>query len=149
MVKIGQYYNSHSRFGRLELLPSDSPKVLRIPKSKISYINFYFLYAKFGIPSTSFANSWMRKKSDKYFFYRWWKISPGLTGLRVGVYVGNKFHSFRVRFQAIGSYFGTFVRTRKIPINPRFKKKDIHRSKKNSSKSSGNTTTSKKVSKRK
>ena len=153
MVKIAQYYKSRPVINGVGLA-LDVSMVLKVSKSKISHINFYFLHSKFGFMQDSFSSSWMRKKSDRYFFQRWCKIFPKLVGLRVGVYIGNKFHSFRVRPQIVGSYLGSFVRTYKIPFNTRFKKKNVYRSKKNVLKGSVKsvksiTTAVKKINKRK
>lgn len=134
MVKVVQCYKNNQVSGLG--LRQNVLKIFKISKSKISYINFYFLYPKFGFLPAPFPSSWVRKKSDRYFFQRWQKIFPKLVGLRVGVYIGNKFHSFRVRPQIVGSYLGSFVRTYKIPLNTRFKKKNVYRGKKNVSKGS-------------
>jgi len=154
MVKIVQYYRNSQVSNNGIGLVLDVPTVFKVSKSKVSHINFYFLHSKFGLMRDSFSSSWMRKKSDRYFFQRWRKIFPKLIGLRVGIYIGNKFHSFRIRPQIVGSYLGSFVRTYKIPLNTRFKKKNVYRSKKNVLKGSvkpvrSGTMAVKKVNKRK
>lgn len=101
--------------------------VCRYPKKNdISLINFKVLSKNHGDSKSFSAKLLNKKKSDKYFFSRANKITNHLVDLRVGIYVGNKFQSFKVYPSLIGIPLFNFVQTKKHNINKELlKKKNI------------------------
>jgi ribosomal protein S19 len=57
------------------------------------------------------------KPADWYSFTRSVVVGLGLSGARVGVYQGSRFHVFRIRREIVGARFIDFVPTRKLSPN--------------------------------
>jgi ribosomal protein S19 len=72
------------------------------------------------------------KSADYYFFSRSGLIIPSLSGLRVGVYQGFRFHVFRIRREIVGTRFLELVMTRKLSPNIGLKKSHGYSRKKSS-----------------
>lgn len=92
-----------------------------VSKFRISLINPYFRRPHFDY-NVKFRKL-VTKVSDRYVFGRFNRINPSFVGLRVGVYQGFRFFTFRIRSEIVGSFFADFVQTYQLSPNIGLKKK--------------------------
>jgi ribosomal protein S19 len=88
---------------------------LGTPKSFISLVDLRSRQSASGAlvhPKRSAA-----KPADWYSFTRSLVVGLSLSGARVGIYQGSRFHVFRIRREIVGARFTDFVPTRKLSPN--------------------------------
>lgn len=96
----------------------------RSSKRGISLVIPFFSRSNYGKLDSKFLNLVGKKKSDKYIFKRFLKVNTYLSNIRVGVYNGKKFQSFKTHPFFLGLSLNNFIHTRKLINNqPNLRKK--------------------------